>query len=255
MPGRCGGLNMAQDCLYIVIPAYNEQDTIENVAREWHDVVAKVGKDSRLVIINDGSGDRTGEILDKLSDELEQLTAITKPNSGHGGTVLYGYHYALKHNADYIFQTDSDGQTIPDEFWPFWEKRMEYEAVIGKRIHRGDGMNRTIVSKLLQMILLLIFGVYVTDANTPFRLMNKDILGTYIQNIPENYFLTNVMISVQFIYYKRKVLFLPITFQSRQGGRNSINIKRIIGIGWRSVGDFMHMRKVLRGLESKKCIL
>ena len=132
---------------------------------------------------------------------------------------------------------------------------MEYEAVIGKRIHRGDGMNRILVSKVLQMILLLIFGVYVTDANTPFRLMNKDILGTYIQNIPENYFLTNVMISVQFIYYKRKVLFLPITFQSRQGGRNSINIKRIIGMGWRSVGDFMHMRKVLRGLESKKCIL
>ena len=50
MPGRCVVLNMTQDCLYIVISAYNEQDTIENVAREWHNVVSKVGKDSRLVI-------------------------------------------------------------------------------------------------------------------------------------------------------------------------------------------------------------
>ena len=49
------------------------------------------------------------------------LVAQTKPNGGHGSTVLYGYRYAIENGADYVFQTDSDGQTPPSEFDEFWE--------------------------------------------------------------------------------------------------------------------------------------
>ena len=47
--------------------------------------------------------------------------------------MLYAYHYALEQGADYVFQTDSDGQTLPEEFWPFWEQRKEYDMLIGNR--------------------------------------------------------------------------------------------------------------------------
>jgi len=92
------------DKLYIIIPAYNEEANIELVAREWHEVVAGIGQDSRLVIINDGSKDQTYEKLCALQAELPQLLPVTKENGGHGATVLYGYFYALEHGADYIFQ-------------------------------------------------------------------------------------------------------------------------------------------------------
>ncbi|MFR5150156.1 MAG: glycosyltransferase [Ruminococcus sp.] len=68
---------------------------------------------SRLVIINDGSKDNTYELLQKCAATRPLLIPLDKPNGGHGPTVLYGYRYAIRQKADYIFQTDSDGQTNP----------------------------------------------------------------------------------------------------------------------------------------------
>ena len=99
------------DTLYIVIPAYNESENIKRTIEEWCPVVEKHngGGASRLVIINDGSRDDTYEIASAECETHPLLTVLTKPNGGHGSTVLYGYRYALENGADYILQTDSDG--------------------------------------------------------------------------------------------------------------------------------------------------
>ncbi len=103
------------DTLYIIIPAYNESENIKRTIEEWCPVVEKHngGGASRFVIINDGSRDDTYEIASAECETHPLLTVLTKPNGGHGSTVLYGYRYALENGADYIFQTDSDGQTDP----------------------------------------------------------------------------------------------------------------------------------------------
>ena len=125
--------------LFIVIPAYNEAENIERTVSEWYPIVESHNKEgqSRLVIINDGSKDNTYELICKLAQARPLLIPLTKPNGGHGSTVLYGYRYAIEHRADYIFQTDSDGQTNPDEFEAFWKKRNTYDAIIGNRKVRG----------------------------------------------------------------------------------------------------------------------
>lgn len=231
--------------LYIVIPAYNEKENIENVAKEWHEVIAMAGADSRLVIIDDGSVDSTYEVLCRLKTELPQLEPLTKQNSGHGATLLYGYHYALEQGADYIFQTDSDGQTLASEFPAFWERRKSLDAIIGYRKHREDGLSRIFVTKVLKMVLWMVFGVRVTDANTPFRLMSREILEKYIPKVPTDFNLSNVMLTVLFVKNKEKIEFLPITFRPRQGGVNSINMKKIIKIGIQAVKDFRVIRKTM----------
>lgn len=233
------------DKLYIIIPAYNEEANIELVARDWHEVVAGIGQDSRLVIINDGSKDQTYEKLCALQAELPQLLPVTKENGGHGATVLYGYFYALEHGADYIFQTDSDGQTLASEFQGFWEQRNEKKVLIGYRNHREDGISRIFVTKVLKMVLFLIFGIRVTDANTPYRLMPKKLLQKYIVKVPENFNLSNVMLTVLFLRGKENVQFIPITFRPRQGGVNSINLKKITKIGIQAVKDFRTIKKNL----------
>ena len=232
--------------LYIVIPAYNEEANIETVAREWHEVVKRIGDTSRLVIIDDGSKDSTYSKLLELQKELKQLVPMTKPNGGHGATLLYGYNYAIKQGADYIFQTDSDGQTMPEEFWKFWENRQNYDVLIGNRCKREDGLSRVFVTKTLKTVIRLIFGVNVTDANTPFRLMKREVLEKYIVQIPENFNLSNVILSVLFVYNNEKVMFMPISFRPRQGGVNSINIPKIIKIGIQAVKDFMVINKVMK---------
>ncbi len=234
--------------LYIVIPAYNEEETIESVINDWYPIVEKYNGngESRLVIVDDGSKDNTYKIMQEYAKNRPLFKPMTKKNAGHGATVLFAYNYALQEGADYIFQTDSDGQTLPEEFHQFWNMRKKYDMVIGHRNKREDGFSRIFVTKMLKLVLKLCFGVTVTDANTPFRLMKGNILAENIKLVPENFNLSNVIISVIYAKKKLPVKYIPITFRPRQGGINSINMKKIIKIGKQAVKDFRKIQKVLK---------
>lgn len=230
------------DKLYIVMPAYNEEENIEEVIAQWHPIVERTGEDSRLVVVDDGSKDQTYEKLMECQKKYAQLIGVTKVNEGHGATVLRAYRYAIDQGAEYIFQTDSDGQTLPEEFWPLWKNRRKGGLQIGQRKDREDGASRVFVTRVLRLVLFLIFRVWVTDANTPYRLMTAKELEEVLEKIPQGYNLSNVIMTV--IYEKKKkVTYYPITFRPRQGGTNSINLKKIIRIGRQAVKDFWKLRK------------
>ncbi len=227
------------DRLFIVIPAYNEQDNIRQVVSDWYPIVEKYGTDSRLVVIDDGSKDDTYKILQEMAKDHPKLTALTKANSGHGATVLYGYRYALEKGADYVFQTDSDGQTLPSEFEPFWIAKDKYDITIGYRNKRRDGISRIIVTRILRLVVHICFKVYVLDANAPYRLMSATTLKENLKYIPDDFFLSNVALSAVYKKRRQKVHFIPISFRPRQGGVNSINIPMIIKIGLSSFRSFI----------------
>ncbi len=227
------------DRLFIVIPAYNEQENIKQVVNDWYEVVEKYGEDSRLVVIDDGSRDSTYSILTDMAKTMPRLTALTKENAGHGATLLYGYKYALENGADYVFQTDSDGQTLPSEFEPFWIARNKYDVSIGYRNKRRDGLSRIFVTKILRLVVYICFRVYVLDANTPYRLMSAATLRENLRFIPDNFFLTNVALSAIYKKRRQKVHFIPISFRPRQGGSNSINIIKIFKVGFSSIRSFI----------------
>lgn len=235
------------DVLYIIIPAYNEEDNIDQVVEDWYPIVEKHNGNglSRLVIIDDGSKDGTYACLQRKAEKRPLLVPITKPNEGHGATVLYGYRYALEQGTDFIFQTDSDGQTMPDEFEPFWQERDSYDMVIGWRKGRQDGASRVFVTKTLKAVIKVCFDVSVTDANTPYRLMKAETMRNYLDLIPESFNLSNVLLTV--IYHKKgcRVKYIPITFRPRQGGVNSINMKKIFRIGKKALNDFRKLNEII----------
>ena len=234
------------DRLFIVMPAYNEAENIADVVGQWHPVAERIqaeGNTCSLVIANDGSKDDTWEKLTNLCQQYPLVVPLNKANSGHGATVLFLYRYALSQKADYVFQTDSDGQTLPEEFWQLWENRNDYEFQIGTRVGRQDGFGRVFVTKTLRLVVWLIFKVWVKDANTPFRLMKALSLSEIMQLIPEDFFLANVAVSAIAVKQKRSIGWYPITFRPRQGGVNSINMRRIIRIGWKALGDFRQINK------------
>lgn len=239
------------EILYIVIPAYNEETNIEQCINDWYPVVEKHngGGYSRLVIIDDGSKDNTFSVMQEYAKTRPLFQPLTKTNGGHGHTVLYGYRYAIEKGADYIFQTDSDGQTDPAEFDQFWDAKEKYDAVIGNRVVRGDGKDRKFVENTVCFLLRLIFGVKIKDANAPFRLMKASLVDKYIRKLPEDFNIPNIMFTTYFVYHHEKVKFIPITFKPRQGGTNSINIKKIVKIGWKAVGDFRKLRKEIDDMK------
>ncbi len=238
-----------KDVVYLVMPAYNEADNIQSVINQWHAVCERInaeGNTARLVIANDGSKDDTFRIMEQLQPQYPCLLPIDKPNSGHGATVLYLYRYAIEHGADFVFQTDSDGQTLPAEFWQMWEHRHEYDFQIGTRGGRQDGASRVFVTKTLRLVVWLMFHVWVPDANTPFRLMSVPRLKEVLRYIPDDFFLANVAVSAIAVKRKERIAWYPITFRPRQGGVNSINMQRIFKIGIKALNDFYTINKSLK---------
>ena len=237
------------EVLYIVMPAYNEEANIEGTIKEWYPILEGKSDKSRLVVADSGSCDKTHEILEHLKETCPKLIVLSDTKKEHGPKVVALYHFAIQSGADYVFQTDSDGQTNPREFPAFWKLRKKKDAVIGVRTVRGDGFSRKIIEDVLCFILRIYFGVHVRDANAPYRLMTAEIIKKYIHRIPEDYNLPNVMLTTYFSYYKNNIKYREITFQARRGGKNSINLKKIVKIGWWSLRDFYNFKKNMKRTE------
>lgn len=233
------------ESLYVVMPAYNEAENLEAVLAGWYPVVERTGPESRLVVVDDGSTDGTPALLRRLQAQRPQLNVLSKANGGHGPAIRLGYQYALEQGAAYIFQTDSDGQTDPEEFWPVWEARDRWDIQIGWRRHRADGWSRRGVTRVLRLVILLCCRVRLPDANAPFRLMRAGALAQALPNIPENCPLTNVWLSILLARRGGRVRFCPISFRPRQGGVNSLNLRRIVPIGLRAVGELWALGRAL----------
>lgn len=228
----------------MVMPAYNEEANIEEVVSSWYSVLSQCGAEgSKLVVADSGSVDKTHEILLNLQKKHENIVVLEDTITTHGPKLIAMYNYAIKDGADYVFQTDSDGQTNPAEFKAFWELRGKYDVLIGKRRVREDGFMRKIVEVVLCMILFVIFGVRVPDSNAPFRLMKSKVLKKYMPRFEEDYNLPNVMLTTLFAKYKENVRFMDITFRPRQGGKNSLNIPKIVKIGMKAFSDFFEFKK------------
>ena len=233
------------DTLYVVMPAYNEEENIEEVVSSWYPVLEGKSPESRLVVADAGSKDKTHEILLRMKETMPQIDIISDTGTFHGPKVIALYNYAIANGADYIFQTDSDGQTLPEEFGAFWDMRTAYKGIFGHRKVRGDGKSRAFVEKVVCFLLKLYFHVKVPDANAPFRLMNAQTVAKYIGRLDKNYNLPNIMMTTYFSYYGEEMTFKEVTFRPRQGGTNSINIKKIIKIGWKALKDFHDLKKAM----------
>jgi len=238
---------MKDEALYVVIPAYNEEENIENVINDWYPVVERYGSlESRLVIVDDGSKDATYTIAQKWRETKPLLEVFSKENEGHGATLMWGYRYALDQKADYIFQTDSDGQTTPEEFSEFWENRKQYHIIIGDRSSRKDGWKRVFVARVLRTVIRIMFGVKAQDVNTPYRLMQAETLRGLLGYIPDKCPLTNVVMTAVYLKKEKRVKFIPISFSARQKGTNSINLTKIIKLGMASLREFHQINKSIK---------
>lgn len=227
------------------MPAFNEEANIEKTVREWYAVLSEKSEDSRLVVADSGSTDKTHDILLAMKNsDYPKLEILDTDNCFHGPKLIALYKFAISNHADYIFQTDSDGQTNPKEFESFWSLRNVYKGgVFGNRTERRDGKDRAFVEKVVCFLLKLFFNVKVPDANAPFRLMNTKAVIKYIDKMQSDYNLPNIMLTTYFAFYKEEIIFKPISFKPRTAGKNSINIIKIVKIGLKALGDFYRFRK------------
>ncbi len=236
------------DVLHIVMPAYNEQDNIEKVILDYISVLKYIGLygRSKIVVADSGSTDNTHALLlDIQKDYPETLIILSDTPKEHGPKLMTLYDYAVKNSAEYVFQTDSDDQVPARQMVKFWANRNKRNVILGWRKDRGDGLMRAMVEHVVCLLLWIYFEVRIPDANAPFRLMKTRVLRRYLDKIPKDYAIPNIILTAFFVRMGENVGFCRIPFSKRENGTNSINLKKIFKLGVKSLKDFRGFRRVM----------
>ncbi|MBN8822481.1 MULTISPECIES: glycosyltransferase family 2 protein [unclassified Spirosoma] len=211
--------------LSIVMPAYNEEEVIETVVKLWTDLLTEQfpTENTRLIVINDGSRDKTGAILDQIKSRYPKLMVVHQPNGGHGNAVVNGYRQAVALDSEYVFQTDSDDQFVPEDFAKLWAKRHESPFILGYREERFDAPARLFITKILRWSIAFIYGTYIKDSNIPFRLIRGSFLRKLLAQLPNpTPFAPNIFLAVMAKKAGYNTFDIPITHKERLTGTVSI---------------------------------
>lgn len=204
----------------IVMPAYNEEEIIERTVREWHEEVIARIPDSELIVVDDCSRDKTGEVLARLAQEIPSLRPLTpERNGGHGKALRYGFDHACK---DWVFQTDSDRQHLPSDFWKVWDRREMSDFVLGIRSTRADGPVRVFITTVMRLANFAMWGLWIRDANCPFKLMRRQPMEEVLDRIPRDSFIPMVMLSILCRKMKYRVTEVVVEHRPRRGGEQSL---------------------------------
>lgn len=227
--------------LSIVIPVYNESINIEKVLCDWDYELKKNKVNYCFIIINDGSKDKSIEIIKSLNFDI---ILLNKHNSGHGRSIRLGYDFSVNNiKSDYILQIDSDGQCEPKFFKSFWDNRMKYDFILGVRKTRGDGLIRVLTSKVSLIITSLLTSINLRDPNTPYRLFNNKTLKDSLGLVNESFDIHNIALT--YVILKNRYIHrtIEIDFPNRLGGENSINLFKVFQMGLNMIFDLYFLKK------------
>ncbi len=212
------------DKLAIVMPVYNEEEAIGHVLDKWVRAMDQLGIDYTINPYNDGSKDDSFKVIQKKAEEYPgKVIAHTKPNGGHGPTILLGYREAAAAGYDWIFQIDSDDEMGPEGFAGLWEKRNDYDFLVGIRDGRKQALPRKIISAVSRLTVKLFYGCGgIWDVNTPYRLMRASVFAGLYDAIPDDTFAPNVIISGLAARKKMRCYESRVPQKDRQTGEVSI---------------------------------
>jgi dolichol-phosphate mannosyltransferase len=231
--------------LAIVMPAYNEQECMEDVVKIWSDLLdTEFGtENTRLIVVNDGSKDNTGKILDSLIPKYPKLVVVHQPNGGHGNAVVHAYQKAVEIEAEHIFQTDSDDQFIPEDVKKLWDKRNESDFILGYRLTRHDAVFRLLITRILRWSMFLVYGTYIMDSNIPFRLIKGTFLKKLLAQLPNPVpFAPNIFLAIMAKKSGQELFNIPIVHKERATGEVSIQKMKLLKVCWQSFKELLNFR-------------
>lgn len=183
--------------LDIVMPVYNEAGRVGCVLEAWSAVCRQLADaDWTIHVYDDGSRDGTADVLARAAAASGgRIVVHAQSNRGHGPTVLRGYRESVERGADWIFQTDSDGEMPPAALKDLWEHRHDADFLAGIRTGRRQSLGRRIMSAVSRGTVLLGFGRSIHDVNVPYRLMRAKAFSTLFVSVPASAFAPNVILS------------------------------------------------------------
>jgi glycosyltransferase involved in cell wall biosynthesis len=239
--------NRASIALSIVMPCYNEADQIEEILRAWSDSFGEELGNVEIIVVNDGSSDGTGRILDRIRKEIPALRVIHQLNGGREGAIRRGYELA---RGNFILQTESNGRFDPSDFVAFWEKRNAHELLLARRTKPHEGLFSRLQSSAVQSLVKFLFGADWREPQVPFRLISRACLSTQLARLPRG--MHQVNLGVTLLAHADNPLSVgevEVPFRFRSGLRRRPSLWFLLGSLFQVTVELLQLRFTLLKLR------
>jgi len=195
----------------IVVPAYNEEENIKNVLRDIKDTIQDSEQKFEIIVVDDGSTDKTAEIVSSDKD----VKIVRHPyNKGYGASLKTGARVA---QGDFILYIDADNQHNPQDILKLIRHTDKYEMVIGARTKKSKtSMLRWLGRGILSLIANYLAGMKIPDLNSGFRVIRRDIIMEFMPILPNTFSFTTT-ITLLAIKAGYNIKYIPIDTTERIG--------------------------------------
>lgn len=202
----------------IIVPAYNEEISIENVLNS----IRKESPESDILVVNDGSKDRTASVVESCDEKV-----VTVPfNLGIGGAVQTGLLFAKRNNYDVAIQLDADGQHKAEELKKMLDTLNEksVDVVLGSRFLEKTDYHSTFMRKLGNRIFSAIIGLvtsqYFYDSTSGFRAFNKRAIRFLADHYPTEFPEPESLVILK--KHKFNIKEISVDMNEREAGESSV---------------------------------
>jgi glycosyltransferase involved in cell wall biosynthesis len=173
---QCTGMKPvapSQQSISIIFPAYNEEENIARAVEHGRRAMSRYFSDIEIIVVNDGSHDRTAEIVDALAAEHQDVVPVHhEVNQGYGAALRSGIYSASK---ELIFFTDSDLQFDLEEINQLQEWIHEFDIVAGYRARRADPVHRRFNAWGWNVLVRMVLGLKIRDIDCAFKLFRREV--------------------------------------------------------------------------------
>jgi glycosyltransferase involved in cell wall biosynthesis len=213
--------------LSLAIPFYNEEENIEHVVRGLVNSFEKESIGYELMLVNNGSVDKSPQILENLAREKPDNIKVVhvSVNRGYGRGIINGLKLA---SGEFIGYMCGDGQIKPQDVIKVFNsiKKENYDLVKVKRVVRKDGIIRKVLSTVYNFLFLVVFNARTSDVNGSPKICKRELLEKISPSSKDWFIDAEIMIKAK--YLKLNIKEVPVEFLRREKGGSHVGFTTII---------------------------
>ena len=232
-----------------MLPTYNEAENIEAIVRAALPQLESTGMSHRVLVVDDGSPDGTGQIADRLAADLERVEVLHRERKeGIGPAYLACFSYALGAGAELLLEMDSDFSHDPADLPRLVYAAAGADLVLGSRYVDGGGVTdwgiaRRLISRGGSLYARVMLGVPVNDLTGGFKCFRREVLETLdLGSVGTDGYGFQIEMTYRTIRAGFRVLELPILFRDRRVGASKMSARIAVEAFWKVPGMRFRVR-------------
>jgi dolichol-phosphate mannosyltransferase len=217
---------------WLVFPTYNEAENVEAIVRAALPHLASTGIDHRVLVVDDGSPDGTGDLADRLAAEIEAVHVLHRPRKeGIGPAYLAGFAHAMANGADLLLEMDADFSHDPADLPRLIEAADRADLVLGSRYVPGGrvtdwGLGRRLISRGGSLYARILLGVPIHDLTGGFKCFRREVLERLdLKSVGTDGYGFQIEMTYRAIRAGFRVEEVPIVFRDRRVGASKMSAR------------------------------